>query len=47
MTDPNKTHIPDPADKHDKKILLWEQERGTMPDDTQLDTEYEREKVAA
>ena len=50
MTDPNKTHVPDPADKRDKRILLWEQERGTMPPDDQLDTEYEefeRVKVAA
>ncbi len=32
----------------DARMLAWEQERGTMPDDTQLDSEYEeREKVAA
>jgi hypothetical protein len=25
----------------DEEILAWEQERGTMPPDSQLDTEYE------
>jgi hypothetical protein len=41
MFDPNKTHVPDPADEYDEKILLWEQRRKTMPPDDQLDTEYE------
>jgi hypothetical protein len=34
MTDPNKTHIPDIADKYDEMIREWEQQRGTMPPDS-------------